>query len=42
MTFMDSVRKLVKNRRKMVHKMCRKIMTDKAHLRMCVKKLGVS
>ena len=42
MTFMDSVKKRIRDRRKRVHKMCRKIMTDKASLRMCVKKLGVS
>ena len=42
MTFMDSVKNRIRDRRKRVHDACRKIMTKKACSRMCVKKLGVS
>jgi len=41
MTFMESVKKRIRERRIRVHKMCRKICTDKACLRMHVRKLPV-
>jgi hypothetical protein len=37
--FMREVMKYVRAKRRRVSKECKKIMTTKAHLRMCIKKL---